>query len=302
MHPLIHLGFGIEFHQPAIIAEALAQAAVHAPRDSNYLLAVERAATEPSSKTMLQILEEIRADKELIASVLKDAYLTGQLSLAREHTLKHVKQWTVYQGELEKKTAEMISTTVYYTVAAQHPPKQASLTSPNLTFQSTNPLPQVRFDFYFMHAINSSIFFTTFNAQPWLSEASKMRLLKFKGYVDLTLYASQRAPALLADEISNYIPAKTELSQTSWEGVFTRLFAHGDDGHAVKFGRAVANAKNVVGPYEGESWARIKGREWETVANMVVDSVEAPSPGSKWARGVGFDESWDQFEDRPTRL
>lgn len=29
LHPMIHLGFGIEFQQPAIIAEALAQAAVH---------------------------------------------------------------------------------------------------------------------------------------------------------------------------------------------------------------------------------------------------------------------------------
>ena len=28
LHPLIHLGFGIEFEQPAIVAEALAQAAV----------------------------------------------------------------------------------------------------------------------------------------------------------------------------------------------------------------------------------------------------------------------------------
>lgn len=29
LHPMIHLGFGVEFQQPAIIAEALAQAAVH---------------------------------------------------------------------------------------------------------------------------------------------------------------------------------------------------------------------------------------------------------------------------------
>ena len=29
LHPMIHLGFGIEFNQPAIMAEALAQAAVH---------------------------------------------------------------------------------------------------------------------------------------------------------------------------------------------------------------------------------------------------------------------------------
>jgi Questin oxidase-like len=153
-----------------------------------------------------------------------------------------------------------------------------------------------------MHAVNSSIFFPAFNAQPWLSEASKIRLLKFKGYIDLTLYASQGAPALLPDEITSYIPAKKDPSQTSWEGVFKRLFAHGDDGHAVKFGRAVANAKNVVSPYEGEEWARIKGEQWLTVANMVVDSVELPGPGSKWARSVGFDEAWDQFGDRAARV
>ncbi|KIM99536.1 hypothetical protein OIDMADRAFT_42628 [Oidiodendron maius Zn] len=285
LHPLIHLGFGIEFRQPAIIAEALAEAAVHDSRDSNYLLEVEKVATEPSSKMMLQILNEIKEDKELMASVhLKDAMDLGHLNRAPELTIKHVKQWTVSPGELERKTAEMTSSALYYTVTAQHPPKQ------------------VRFDFYFMHAVNSSIFFTTFNAQPWLSEASKIRLLKFKGYMDLTIYASQGAPALLPDEITNYIPAKKDPSQTSWESVFKRLFVHADDGHAVKFGRAIANAKNVLRPYEGESWAKIKGEQWETVANMVVDSVEAPSPRSKWARSVGFEEAWEQFEDRPVRL
>lgn len=303
LHPLIHLGFGIEFCQPVIIAEALAEAAVHDSRDSNYLLAVEKVATEPSSKTMLQILKEIKEDKELMASVhLKDAMDLGHLNRAPELTIKHVKQWTVSPGELERKTAEMTSSALYYTVTAQHPPKQASPASENLPYQSVNLLSQVRFDFYFMHAVNSSIFFTTFNAQPWLSEASKIRLLKFKGYMDLTIYASQGAPALLPDEITNYIPAKKDPSQTSWEGVFKRLFVHADDGHAVKFGRAIANAKNVLRPYEGESWAKIKGGQWETVANMVVDSVEAPSPRSKWARSVGFEEAWEQFEDRPVRL
>lgn len=29
LHPLIHLGFGLEFRQPAIIAEALAMTSVH---------------------------------------------------------------------------------------------------------------------------------------------------------------------------------------------------------------------------------------------------------------------------------
>ena len=151
-----------------------------------------------------------------------------------------------------------------------------------------------------MHAANSSIFFPTFNAQPWLSEASKIRLLKFKGYSDLTLYASQGSPALLPNEITTYEPAKkSDPAQTSWAGVFTRLFAHGDDGHAVKFGRAVANAENIMRRYEGEPWAQFKGGMWLTAGNMIADSVEAPAPESKWVRSAGFEEAWEQFENRP---
>lgn len=30
LHPIIHLGFGIEFNQPALVAEGLAQACLHA--------------------------------------------------------------------------------------------------------------------------------------------------------------------------------------------------------------------------------------------------------------------------------
>ena len=151
-----------------------------------------------------------------------------------------------------------------------------------------------------MHAVNSSIFFPIFNAQSWLSEPSKLRLLRFKGYTDLTLYASQGSPALLPGEITAYEPArKSDPAQTSWAGIFKRLFAHGDDGHAIKFGRAVANAENIVRGYECEAWTRFKGGMWLTAGNMVADSVEAPAPGSKWARSVGFEEAWEEFEERP---
>jgi hypothetical protein len=45
LHPLIHLGFGIEFNQPAIIAEALAQGCCHDSWISPYLLKTEAAST-----------------------------------------------------------------------------------------------------------------------------------------------------------------------------------------------------------------------------------------------------------------
>src|SRR5437762_8236436 len=68
LHPLIHLGFGVEFAQPAIIAETLAQAAVHSNWIGDFLLPAEKAAGsigKPSKKTLASLLDEIRADKKL---------------------------------------------------------------------------------------------------------------------------------------------------------------------------------------------------------------------------------------------
>ena len=150
-----------------------------------------------------------------------------------------------------------------------------------------------------MHCANCSIFFPTFNAQSWLSTASKVRLLQWKGYVDLAMYASRRSPALLLEEITTYVPAKLEAGDAEWNGIFQRLFEYQDDGHAIKLGRAVANGENVSKGYEDEEWARIKGFMWEKVGNMVVDSVE--DTGVRWARSVGFEEAWKDYEDRPRR-
>jgi hypothetical protein len=129
LHPLIHLGFGIEFHQPAIIAEALAQACVTNNWIGVYLRTIEKAAV-PSSKTLLGLLDEIKAEPKLHAAVdwsEENKIQDGILKNAPGEMIHYAKQWTVSPGELEKKTAEMISTDAYFAAAAQHPPKQASI-------------------------------------------------------------------------------------------------------------------------------------------------------------------------------
>ena len=45
LHPIIHVGFGVEFEQPAIVAEALAQAAVHDTWISKFLVPCEKEVT-----------------------------------------------------------------------------------------------------------------------------------------------------------------------------------------------------------------------------------------------------------------
>lgn len=41
---MIHLGYGLEFRQPAIVAEASAQAAVHEGWPTDFFIAAEKAA------------------------------------------------------------------------------------------------------------------------------------------------------------------------------------------------------------------------------------------------------------------
>ena len=157
-------------------------------------------------------------------------------------------------------------------------------------------ISKVKFDFYFMHCVNCSIFFSAFNAQTWLAEASKIRLLQFKGYLDLAMYASRRCPEPFLEEISGYVPKLLEAGDAEWKGIFERLFEFQDDGHAVKLGRAVAHGEQISQKYEDEDWAKIKSFMWEKIGNMVIDSVE--DTGNHWVRSAGFEEAWVIFEDR----
>ena len=148
-----------------------------------------------------------------------------------------------------------------------------------------------------MHCANCSIFFPTFNSLPWLSTANKVRLLEWKGRLDLAMYASRRSPPLLLEEIATYVPTKLEAGDAEWKGLFQRLFEFDDDGHAAKLARAVAYGEVASKQYESEDWAKIKGFMWLKIGNMVLDSVE--DTGEHWARSVGFDEAWENYEDRP---
>ncbi|CZR56682.1 related to HypA-like protein [Phialocephala subalpina] len=298
LHPIIHLGFGIEFQQPAIMCEAIAQACAHDLWTSKYLFSVEEAVNSnlpKGIKTIPQLLDEIKADKKLSSAAhWSDAnkIRDGILIRAPSEMRSIASQFSCTPKNLKEKTVEMTNSAIYFTAAAQ------------------NPLKQVKFDFYYMHCVNSSIFFPTFLSLPWLSEENKVRLLNFKVWLDLAMYASRASPELLLDEISTYVPAKLpaetaatngqgSMKDTEWPGIFERFFNYPDDGHAVKLGRAVANGERVSKEYENEEWCKIKGFMWEKIGNMVIDSVE--DSGATWARSVGFPEAWEEYEDRPRR-
>jgi len=127
LHPIIHLGFGIEFQQPAIMAEALAQAAVHDNWMAPLFLGCEKAAEanrgkDKPKKTIVQLLQEAKNDEKLSkAAHFEDGnkIREGILIRAPDETIALASQYTIEEDELEEKTAEMINAAGSYTLT--HP-------------------------------------------------------------------------------------------------------------------------------------------------------------------------------------
>jgi hypothetical protein len=125
LHPIIHIGFGVEFQQPAIIAEGLAQACVHDNWMKSFFLIVEGAANKKrrnggDRKTTVQLLEEVKRDEELSnAAHWEDGnkIRDGVMKRALDKMVALASQYTVrVDDDLEEKTAEMINAAGTYEV------------------------------------------------------------------------------------------------------------------------------------------------------------------------------------------
>jgi questin oxidase-like protein len=146
LHPLIQLMYGMEWAQPAIVAEGLAQASVHSASLHEALFAAERLANEAAGTPMpsiVSLLEAVAADTKLAKSArLSDGNKVrdGVLARAKDEMLAIAAKVKVRPEELGERTAEMFDAAVYAgTAAAVHPPKH------------------VKFDFFLMYALPYSI-------------------------------------------------------------------------------------------------------------------------------------------------
>lgn len=126
MHPLIQLMYGMEWRQPAIVAEALAQACVHGPDYGDLLLQAERDANEryPGQGLMpsiVSLLDEAGSDPKLSKAVHVDddaKIRDGLLRRAPEETRRILSKVKVRPEELEERTAEMFDAALYTAASA----------------------------------------------------------------------------------------------------------------------------------------------------------------------------------------
>lgn len=300
LHPIIHIGFGIEFQQPAIIAEGLAQACVHDKWMKSLFLGVEEVAEKNRGKgdrkTIVQLLEEAKKDDGLRnAAHWEDGnkIRDGVMKRAQDRMVAIASQYTIRDDDdLEEKTAEMINAAGKYVKLPSTPVLTSHLVY--FTAAAQRPPHLVKFDFYYMHCVTSSIFFSNIlsSANDFVSPAAKRRLLEWKVWNDIVMYASRHSPNLFLSEITDYKPK----ADSDWDKIILRVNKLEDDGHASKIIRALASGQKSCEPYEDKPGFVIKGDAWRKIGHMAIDSVEAGEP--HWTRSCGFDQAW---EDVPLR-
>ncbi|KJK78270.1 hypothetical protein H634G_06443 [Metarhizium anisopliae BRIP 53293] len=294
LHPLIQLMYGLEWKQPAVVAEALAETCVH-PLEGldRLLLPSERRGHAPSPRSqeqpLLSIYHDIRSNHDLSVAMQiddgADKIQAGVLKRAREPMLKILERVSVNPSTLDERTVEMMHAIIYIgSGAAIHPPQH------------------VKYDFSLMHHINSSLIYLVINKQNWISLDTKARMLEWKIRMDLLQYVAQASPAFSVESILNYTPKLQHGSMASVRDIGVRLQSFGDDGHAIKQARATAICHELMKKYEIKPWAVLKGDEiWKKIQHMVVDAVEGP--GVLYVRCAGLQGVWKDvpLQSRPRR-
>lgn len=119
--------YGIEWQQPAIVAMALAQAAVHRDSARDFLLAAEKAAAKACLSSPMpsiaSLCRDIAADERLSAAAARPpdgSKIRDDVVLARafDDMVRVAARVSVAPGDLGPWTVEMYSAAVYITVAA----------------------------------------------------------------------------------------------------------------------------------------------------------------------------------------
>ncbi|PNP55101.1 hypothetical protein THARTR1_04790 [Trichoderma harzianum] len=285
LHPLIQLMYGIEWHQPAIVAQGLAQAAVHENRVGAFLTKVEQAASsQPQSvqRTPLpELFESVRQYSEKLATSAQfgdsNKVYDGVFVRAPDEALEFLKQVRVGEDELDERLAEMVHSCAYVAAtAAFHPPN----------------VP--KFDFFLIHHLNSSPFFVTLLSFSWLTPAQKARMLAWKIRLDIVQYIARGCPPLRLDALKSFTPKdSTVASVTKPEDLLARFHEILDDGHTIKVVRAFFIAQKLSQKFAGRPWIRIADDEtWLKMHQVLLQSTEGPQEPAMWVRSAGFDDAW----------
>jgi len=260
VHPMIHLGCGIEYQQPSLVAEALAGACVHENWPMKFLLPAEdhvRLNKNVPSKSLLQVIDGLRQDP-FISTGVKDSDPFNKIPdgflkrVTAEQLVPHLSQFQVEptQEDLQRKMGDMMHTSAYMLGAAQRPGKRETI------------------DFVLLHSATLSVFYPAILSQEWLANHDKARLLEAKARVDAVMYAGCGCPPLYPARIVDYAPLHPE---HSWKELFHRAIVYRDEVHAAKLIRSLFSLEKL---HDLPPSFPIAKKDFFKIAHMAIDSIE----------------------------
>lgn len=259
-HPIIHLGYGLEFQQPSIIAEAIAGACVHETWPSIFLPPAEeytRAHNPAEAGSLLDILNGFHRDDHIRNGVkftdgfnkMEDGLLTR---VTPDELSPYLSQFQVKptQEDLQRKMKDFMYTSMYVIAAAQKPGKQTAM------------------DFVTLHSATTCVFYPVFLAQKELTNEEKANILETGARMSAAMYAACGSPALNTSAIMDYTP---RFPDQGWPELFHRAIVYQDEGHAVKLMRALYCTEKLGEPAPGFP---ITKADLIKIAHMGMDSIE----------------------------
>ncbi|RYC61654.1 hypothetical protein CHU98_g4560 [Xylaria longipes] len=268
LHPVIHLGCGLEFNQPSIVAEALAGACVHETWPAAFLLPTEdyiQSNKDVPSRPFLDTLNSLRNDPAVRNGVkhtdpfnkIADGLLTR---VSGEQLAPYLSQFQLGSDpspeNLRRKMVDLMYTCAYVIGAAQQSGKREAM------------------DFVTLHTATMCVFYPVFLAEDWMSSREKARLLEAGARTSAVMYAACGSPALHPKRIFNYTPRH---QGDGWPELFHRAIIYRDEGHAAKLVRALYCTEQLGEPAPG---CPISRPDLIKIAHMGMDSIE-----------VAFDET-----------
>ncbi|KAG0352126.1 hypothetical protein BG005_008391 [Podila minutissima] len=280
-HPLIHLGYGIDFGIDAIVAEGLAMMAVTSKMMSPFVVApatkVEKVTTkiasqlsisEPSSaKTVMDILTAIREDRELdnVTSYpeVNKTMDVAKSKVAASKVQKLLSEWKVEETiqDIDLKAKELY---------------KACLLAVGGTGLRNGKVKQ---DFFLMHALTSVLF--VHKLAHALPPAYAVSCLTSHLGASLAYYISRGRPQVDVDALLNYRGKQSLDPSNPWLSIIKRAVDI-DEVHVTKVVRSCALGDLLFGAEESFS---------QLLLNTAQISLDVK--GDWEFEGVGWPQTWE---------
>jgi Questin oxidase-like len=152
VHPLIHVGFGLEFNSDIVVAEGLAEACVHSPAFAPVVDVAMYSKPPTDKKSLVTIADEIRKDKSFENVVkFKDFPKSKPLLKSKpacDAIKNYVMKWSFDDTPegLAKAYSELFELVTHFTVSSAFPPPYI-INDPKYKGKRLRPL----LDFFLMY-------------------------------------------------------------------------------------------------------------------------------------------------------